>query len=86
MQDLLRDVDERTLRLARVCHEAHRAYLASQGDQSLQAWDYAPVAQQLNAVISVGQASGDPNQPLSAADHDEWPKLALFRGIVQALR
>lgn len=39
--------------IARVCHEANRAYCVALGDTSQPAWDEAPTWQQQSAIVGV---------------------------------
>lgn len=57
--------------IARVCHEANRAYCASIGDASQVAWDDAPQWQRDSAVNGVIFCLANPDAPPSA-NHDSW--------------
>jgi hypothetical protein len=60
-----------TIDIARVCHEANRAYCISIGDSSQVAWDDAPEWQRTSAVRGVEFARTNPSAPASA-QHDAW--------------
>ena len=59
--------------IARVCHEANRAYCKSIGDDSQPAWDDAPDWQKQSAVngvlLHLTQPDGTPS-----CSHEEWLK------------
>jgi hypothetical protein len=61
--------------IARVCHEANRAYCATLGDLSQPSWDDAPEWQRKSAVngvlfhLSVLTSGSD---PIPSASHDSW--------------
>lgn len=63
--------------IARLCHEANRAYCAALGDNSQPAWEEAPDWQKQSAVNGVlfhlaSLASGV--DPSPSASHEEWLK------------
>ncbi len=58
-------------RIARVCHEANRAYCAALGDNSQPAWDDAPEWQRSSARVGVQFIIDNPKAPPSAS-HDSW--------------
>lgn len=63
------------VQIARVCHEANRAYCQSIGDDSQQAWDAAPEWQRISAIMGVefhlaAHAKGE--KPSASASHDSW--------------
>ena len=45
--------------IARVCHEANRAYCMSTGDHSQPTWDTAPIWQKQSAIVGVEAALAD---------------------------
>lgn len=58
-------------KIARVCHEANRAYCASIGDTSQKPWDEAPEWQRTSAYNVVEFTINNPDAPPSA-QHDAW--------------
>ncbi|SRR6266404_2106534 len=62
--------------IAKVCHEANRAYCAGLGDNSQAAWEDAPEWQRLSAVKGVEFNIANPTAPASSS-HDSW--LAVKR-------
>lgn len=58
-------------KVARVCHEANRAYCQTLGDDSQPPWDQAPAWQQQSAVEGVKFRLENPNAPASA-QHEKW--------------
>ncbi len=65
--------------LARVCHEANRAYCASIGDDSQQPWESAPEWQRVSAINGVVFHIASPEAPASAT-HDAWVVEKLVNG------
>lgn len=57
--------------IARVAHEANRAYCATIGDDSQPPWSSAPEWQRESAVNGVAFTRSHPNAPPSAS-HDSW--------------
>jgi RyR domain len=57
--------------IARVCHEANRAYCVALGDFSQPSWDDAPEWQWESAVKGVQFCMANPDAPPSA-NHDSW--------------
>lgn len=57
--------------IARICHEANRAYCESQGDHSQPAWEDAPDWQRQSAVNGVLYAMGHPSAK-PADSHESW--------------
>jgi hypothetical protein len=57
--------------IARVCHEANRAYCAALGDMSQLPWEDAPDWQRTSAIKGVEFALANPSAPPSAS-HDSW--------------
>jgi len=57
--------------IARVCHEANRAYCAAIGDASQVPWADAPEWQRSSAVSGVKFCIANPDAPPSA-NHDSW--------------
>jgi len=62
--------------VARVCHEANRAYCIGIGDNSQPAWEDAPLWQVQSAIRGVDFCRANPDAPPSA-NHDSW--LAVKR-------
>jgi hypothetical protein len=58
-------------KIARVCHEANRAYCSTIGDHSHATWDMAPPWQKDSAVAGVKAAIADPART-PAKSHEEW--------------
>lgn len=70
---------ETILQIARVCHEANRAFCLTLGDTSQQPWDEAPDWQKESAVNGVRFVLDNPDaQP--SDNHDNWLKLKLSTG------
>lgn len=57
--------------IARVCHEANRAYCASIGDHSQKPWEEAEEWQRASAKAGVEFAVSNPGAHASA-QHDAW--------------
>jgi hypothetical protein len=57
--------------IARVCHEANRAWCEARGDRSQLPWDEAASWQRESAVTGVQWALAHPDAPASA-QHDAW--------------
>ena len=57
--------------IARVCHEANRAYCAAIGDTSQKPWDEADQWQRDSAINGVRFAISNPTAPASR-QHYEW--------------
>ena len=65
--------------LAKICHEANRAYCWSLGDPSQPAWDMAPDWQIKSAVEGVMYHLLEPNAT-PADSHQQWLALKLQDG------
>lgn len=68
-------------RIAKVCHEANRAYCAALGDQSQPTWNDAPGWQKKSVVAGVifhlaNPLAGD------EASHEEWLRAKRAEGWV----
>jgi hypothetical protein len=63
--------DERIDRIARVCHEANRAWCHLNGDHSQVEWSLAPEWQRQSARAGVAAAIGNPEQT-PEQQHNEW--------------
>ena len=57
--------------IAKVCHEANRAYCEGIGDNSQTKWEDAPEWQRASAQQGVAFALANPTAPASA-QHDAW--------------
>lgn len=57
--------------IARICHEANRAYCAAIGDYSQVAWDDAPEWQRASAILGVQFRLENPDAG-PAASHESW--------------
>ena len=58
-------------RIAKVCHEANRAYCQTIGDDSQPEWLVAPAWQRESAIKGVEFCMANPEAPPSA-NHDSW--------------
>ncbi len=65
--------------IARVCHEANRAYCQGLGDTSQKPWDEAPQWQKDSAVCGVRFCQANPTAPASA-NHESWFKQKAENG------
>jgi len=57
--------------IARVCHEANRAYCATLGDHSQPEWPYTPEWQRVSAIAGVAAALDNPDQTPELS-HQGW--------------
>jgi hypothetical protein len=57
--------------IAKVCHEANRAYCQTLGDDSQLSWELAPDWQRESAIKGVQFNLANPTAPASAS-HDSW--------------
>ncbi len=57
--------------IAKVCHEANRAYCQTIGDNSQPVWEDAPEWQRKSAIEGVKFNIANPDAPASAS-HDSW--------------
>ena len=67
--------------IARVCHEANRAWCISNGDNSQVGWEDAPDWQRQSSIESVIFRMKNPNAKLSS-QHDKWMKDKIEAGWV----
>jgi hypothetical protein len=58
-------------RIAKVCHEANRAYCQTIGDDSQEIWELAPAWQRQSAIKGVEFTRDNPHAPPSAS-HESW--------------
>lgn len=68
-------------KIARICHEANRAYCQSIGDNSQADWDNAPDWQKNSAVLGVEFHIANPNAG-DAASHESWLRQKVNEGWV----
>lgn len=66
-------------RIARVCHEANRAYCISIGDNSQPEWDEAPEWQRASAIAGVQHILNDP-ETTPEESHLSWSRQKLEDG------
>lgn len=67
--------------IARICHEANRAYCAGIGDNSQPAWADAPEWQRQSAIKGVEFALANPNATPEMS-HDSWSTEKISAGWV----
>ncbi len=65
--------------IAKVCHEANRAYYQTIGDHSQPAWEDAPKWQRDSATKGVEFCLANPDAPPSA-NHESWLKVKVAEG------
>lgn len=65
--------------VARICHEANKAFCEEIGDYSQRSWDNAPEWQRTSAINGVLFNLENPDAPASAS-HDSWLKEKLENG------
>ncbi len=65
--------------IARICHQANKAYCESIGDGSQRDWADAPEWQRESALNGVEFVQANPGAPASAS-HENWLKEKLFAG------
>jgi hypothetical protein len=65
--------------IAKVCHEANRAWCESNGDNSQKPWDQAEGWQRISAIAGVEFALANPDAP-DSAQHDAWVADKLREG------
>ncbi len=70
---------DQVLKIARVCHEANRAYCATLGDVSQLPWQDAPDWQRESAESGVRFHLETPGA-LASASHDKWMDEKLAAG------
>lgn len=66
-----REINMNNEHIAKVCHEANRAYCAAIGDHSQLAWEYSPQWQKDSAVAGVEFILANPDA-LPSASHESW--------------
>lgn len=67
--------------IARVCHDANRAYCKTQGDDTQLAWEFAPQWQKDSAVAGVEYHLANP-QATNADMHESWSQHKRADGWV----
>lgn len=67
------------LSIAKVCHEANRAWCAVNGDDTQRPWDDAEQWQRDSAVLGVKFALANPDAP-DSAQHNAWMTDKLAAG------
>ncbi len=76
-------------RIAEVCHEADRAYLAALADFSVPHWDRISEAHRNTTMAKVAGLIADPQQPrpvfFESLSLEHKRKFHLFRAVVLAL-
>lgn len=65
--------------VAKICHEANKAYCESLGDNSQVSWEEAPEWQRESAIKGVDFNLLNPNAPASAS-HDSWLEVKRADG------
>ena len=65
--------------IAKVCHEANRAYCQSIGDDSQPSWEDAPEWQRSSAIKGVEFNIANPDAPASAS-HESWLEVKRAEG------
>jgi hypothetical protein len=73
--------DQQIEGVARVCHEANKAWCEANGDNSQPAWSDAPDWQRSSAINGVRFHIGNPDAPASAS-HDSWMAEKVATGWV----
>ena len=66
-----KETDMKIEAIAKVCHEANRAYCQTIGDNSQPSWEDAPEWQRNSAIKGVEFTRDNPSAPPSAS-HDSW--------------
>lgn len=61
----------KAVEIAKVCHEANKAFCESLGDTSQVSWDEAPEWQKVSAINGVLFNLSNPDAPASSS-HDSW--------------
>lgn len=66
-------------KIAKVCHEANRAYCQTLGDDSQHAWEDAPEWQKNSAIKGVEFNIANPEAPASSS-HESWLEVKRAEG------
>lgn len=61
----------RVIDVAKICHQANKAYCQALGDNSQEDWEFSPEWQRDSAMQGVRFAIANPDAPASAS-HDSW--------------
>ncbi|MCD0419497.1 hypothetical protein LOC51_19960 [Rubrivivax sp. JA1024] len=69
----------RSLKIARVCHQANKSLCEAFGDMSQPNWEDAPQWQRESAVAGVKFCRDNPDAPASA-NHDSWSAQKIADG------
>ncbi len=72
---------DQALTIARICHEANKAYCESLGDESQPSWNDAPLWQRESAVKGVEYHLANP-EATPADSHNSWLQVKLSEGWV----
>ena len=72
-RERLRDIDQKNLCIAKICHEANKALCETQGDNSQPSWAEAPSWQKDSAFNGVRFHKDNPDADASAS-HENWLK------------
>ena len=67
--------------IAKVCHEANRAFCAVNGDESQMYWNVAPAWQRQSAIEGVQFHMDNPDARYEDA-HEKWMKRKLLEGWI----
>jgi RyR domain len=70
------------IQIARICHQANKAYCESLGDRSQVDWEVAPEWQRQSAMTGVLFRVMNPHVGGYASCHDNWKKDKLDAGWV----
>lgn len=67
--------------IAKICHEANRAWCELNGDTSQPRWEEAPVWQRESAIAGVAFVRANPDAGESA-QHESWMKMKVAEGWI----
>jgi hypothetical protein len=67
--------------VAKICHEANKAYCEATGDNSQLPWEHAVLHQRVSALKGVEFCLANPEAPASA-NHDSWMREKAADGWV----
>ena len=68
-------------KIAKICHQANKAFCETIGDDSQKDWEEADDWQRVSAINGVGFVAQNPDAPASAS-HDSWMKEKIETGWV----
>lgn len=77
----LQDDDQLITSIAKICHQANKAYCESIGDTSQVEWEDAPEWQKNSAILGVRFSINNLDKPISA-NHESWLKVKIDEGWV----